>query len=191
MTPNSVPGQPAVSLRTRIGGYLVDMVIFAAIAMVITAVCGALFLAAVDGGTDDADDWMFYTALLVIGLGTPLVWSVISMFLLVSRGQTAGQYVAGLKLTREDGGKLTLKTAAAWWFFLNPLLFSWPMLLATAVPLLFILFISLQYVAYFATVVLLVLFVLSPIVALVSALLDGEDRALHDRVAGVVVVSAD
>lgn len=168
------------------------MVIFAAVAMVVMVVVGAIFLWAVGGGTEDAPDSYFYAAFGGVGAFTPLLWSAMNITLLVLRGQTGGQYVAGLRLEREDGGgRPDLRKVLAWWFCFNPLLFNLPMVLVTAVPVTLVVFISLPRVALFLLAALVTLFVVAPIVALVSAMLDDERRALHDRVAGVAVTPAE
>lgn len=179
------------SLKTRVAGYVVDMVIFAAMAMVVMVIVGAVFLWAVGGGTDDAPDSYFYAAFSVVAAFTPLLWSAMNVALLAARGQTGGQYVAGVRLEGAGGGRPAGRQILAWWLCLNPLLFNVPMVLVTAVPVTLILFISLSRVALFLLAVLVTLFVVAPIVALISAMVDDENRALHDRVAGVVVTPAE
>ena len=153
---------PAVaSLRARAGGYVVDMVIFAAIAMVMLVIAGVVILASSDWAQTDPPDSATYGALAVIGLGTPVVWTAMNLVLLITRRQTGGQYVAGVRLAREDGAPLSLANILVWWFALNPLLFSWPgtvVLLPLAATIALIL--SRATVAVF--VILAVLFIVSP-----------------------------
>lgn len=187
----SAPHVRTASLKTRVAGYVVDMVIFAAMAMVVMVVVGAVFLWAVGGGTDDAPDSYFYAAFSVVAAFTPLLWSAMNVALLAARGQTGGQYVAGVRLEGASGGRPAGRQILAWWLCLNPLLFNVPMILVTAVPITLILFISLSRVALFLLAVLVTLFVVAPVLALISAIVDDENRALHDRVAGVVVTPAE
>jgi len=134
--PRTADPLPAgASMGARTGGYLVDMVIFAAIAMIVIVFAGFLLLATTDWAKKDPSDPQFYTFLAIIGMGTPLIWSALNLLLLATRGQTGGQYVAALKLTREDGAALTARDGAAWWFCFNPLLFSWPMAGVAGLPL--------------------------------------------------------
>lgn len=178
-------------MRARASGYLVDMVIFAAIAMLVVVFAGFLLLATSDWAQNDPSDPQFYMFLAIIGLGTPLIWTLLNLALLATRGQTGGQYVAGIKLTREDGSPLQRTDAAAWWFCFNPLLFSWPMIVVAGLPLAAVIALVLSRLTIAAFVVLLVLCVASPIIALVSAFADEQHRALHDRLVGIIAMPAN
>ena len=59
----------AASMRARIGGYAVDMVIFAAIAMIVVVFAGFLLLATTDWAKKDPSDPQFYLFLGTIGVG--------------------------------------------------------------------------------------------------------------------------
>jgi len=167
------------------------MVIFAAVAMIVVVVAGAFMLAVTDRATHDPNDAQYYTMFAIIGFGTPLLWSALNLLLLSWRRQTGGQYVAAVRLAREDGGPMGRRDIALWWLCLNPLLFSWPMGVITALPLVttVALAVSRGTIAVFGGLVLLCL--LAPVIALVSAVFDVHNRALHDRVIGTVVVPAD
>jgi hypothetical protein len=177
-------------LGTRIGGYAIDMVIFAAIAMVSVVIAGAFLLIQTEGATQNASDAAIHTFLGIIALGTPFFWTLLNLFLLVTRGQTGGQYVAGVRLRRDDAGPVTLKTATAWWFSLNPLLFSWPMAVVVGFPLAALVALLLEELTLAAFGLVVTLCTVSPLIALVSASMDRRNRALHDRVAGLVAVPA-
>ena len=166
------------------------MVIFAAIAMIVVVFAGFLLLAMTDWAKKDPSDPQFYTFLAIIGLGTPIVWTGLNLALLATRGQTGGQYVAGLRLAREDGSRLSLRDAAAWWFCFNPLLFSWPMAGVAGLPLAAVIALILSQLTIVVFGVVMIICVASPIIAVVSALMDGQHRALHDRIAGTVAVPA-
>jgi len=182
---------PLVSLRARAGGYVVDMVIFAAVLMLITVIAGAILLFRTNGAEQDASDADLYAFLAIIGLGTPLAWSMLNLALLSLRGQTGGQYVAGVRLVRDDGSKLSPGAVARWWFCLNPLLFSWPMALATGAPLAAVVALALTRTSIVVFAAIVVLCAIAPIIAFVSALLDAENRTLHDRVVGTIAVPAE
>jgi hypothetical protein len=79
----------------------------------------------------------------------------------------------------------------AWWFCLNPLLFSWPMATVTGLPLAAIVALVLSRATLGVFLLVVILCIASPIIAFVSALLDEQNRALHDRVVGAVVVPTD
>jgi uncharacterized RDD family membrane protein YckC len=167
------------------------MVIFAALAMVVVIFAGALLLLLTDGATDDASDGEIYTFLGILGLGTPLLWSVLNLLLLRWRRQTGGQYVAGVRLAREDGAPVSTRDLVVWWLCLNPLLFSWPMAAVTVLPLTATAFLALSRGTIVVFGGLVVLCLLAPVIALVSALFDVHNRALHDRVVGTVVVPSE
>lgn len=181
----------AAHLRARIGGYVVDMVIFSAVTMLATVLAGFILLAGIDWGTQDPTDPQLYTFLAIIGLGTPFIWTVLNLGLLVSRSQVGGQYVAGLKLVSEDGGAIGPRESIAWWFCFNPLLFSWPMALIAGLPLTAVISLLSSSLTIVVFGVVVTLCIASPVIALVSAALDRNNRALHDRVAGVLAVPAE
>lgn len=189
-TDTQTPVQSA-HIRARVGGYVVDMVILAAVIMIVTVISGFVLLARIDWGTEDATDPQLYTFLGMIGVGVPLVWSALTLGVLALRSQTAGQYVAGLKLASDDGGRPSERSLLAWYFCFNPLLFSWLMAGAVCLPLTAVVALALSRASIVAFGVLLTVCLLSPLIALISAVLHPESRALHDRVAGVVVVPAE
>jgi hypothetical protein len=190
MTAEPAPARTA-SLRQRTGGFLTDMVILAAIAMVITVISGAILLFRTDMAEGDPSDADLYLFLGIIGIGVPLVWTILNVTLLATRGQSGGQYVAGLRIEREDGRQLQLATAAAWWFAFNPLLFNWLMAAITGFPLSAVVFLAVSNFTIFVTLALVILHILAPIIALLSAALDAQNRTLYDRIAGVGAVPVD
>lgn len=179
------------SLRVRVGGYVVDMVIFSAVAMIMVVVAGAQLLLVTHGATRNASDPTLYAFLAIIGLGAPLVWTVLNVFLLLARHQTGGQYVAGVRVARADGGEPSGRAIVAWWFCLNPVLFSWPMAIVAGLPSSGVISLLLQRATLATFLALLVLCVAAPLVALAAAATDGRRRGLHDRIAGTIVVSAE
>ncbi len=187
MPETAAAGPRAASLRARTGGYLVDMVIFAAVAMVFTIIGGLQLLIVTHGATTDSEHSM-YAFLGIIGVGTPLAWTALSLTVLLTRGQTAGQYVAGIRMLREDGSRLRARGALSWWFCFNPLLFSWPMALVAGFPLIAIIALVLSRLSLAVFFLLMTLCIASPIIAFVSAMRDARHRTLHDRVARVVAV---
>lgn len=189
--PASTAARPVpATLRARTGGYVVDMVILSAIIMVVGVLAGFLLLLSTDFAQDrDAQDSDIVIAALTLLIGTAGGWSVLNLALLATRQQTGGHYVAGLRLAREDGGRLAGRDAVVWWFCLNPLLFSWPVAGSVGVALLILTGITAADALLFATLLVMTLCVVMPIVALVAALFDDRNRGLHDRVAGTVVIA--
>ena len=188
--PVETPALRVASVRARTGGYVIDMVILAAVALIMFVIGFGVLLATSGGAKNDPPDSAYYAALAVVGLGTPLVWSVMNLLLLTTRSQTAGEYVAGLRVGRDDGTRLTLGSAAVWWFAVNPVLFSWPMALATLLPLSFTAALALNRASIGLVLVVAALCIIAPIIALVSALVDRQNRTVYDRIAGTTVVPA-
>lgn len=178
-------------MRQRIGGYVVDMVIFAAVTMVVTVIAGLQLLLVTHGATHDPSDAEAYTFLASIGLGIPVVWTILNVAVLRWRQQTGGQYVAGVRVAREDGQALSTRDAFAWWFCLNPVLFSWPAALTTSLPLAFVASLTLSRAGIVVFGIVITLCVVAPLLAIISALLDRQNRTLHDRIVGVVVVPVE
>jgi uncharacterized RDD family membrane protein YckC len=178
------------SVRQRAAGYAVDMVIFAAVTMVVTVIAGLQLLLFTHGATQDSTKSV-YAFLAIVGLGIPVSWTILNLALLTRRRQTGGQYVAGVRLAREDGQPLSTRDAVAWWFCLNPVLFSWPTAVTTTLPLVFVISLLLSRVAIVVFGVVLTLCIAAPLVALVSALQDGRNRTLHDRIVGTIVVPVE
>jgi hypothetical protein len=167
------------------------MVIFTAISLVMVVIAGFVLLLSTDWAQQDASDPDFYAFLAIIGIGVPALWTALNLFLLSTRSQTGGQYVAGTRTLREDGSRLRKRDAARWWFCFNPLLFSWPMAVVAAMPLSAVIALSLSRLTLAAFGVVVTLCIAAPLVALVAALVDAENRALHDRVVGTRVAPVE
>jgi uncharacterized RDD family membrane protein YckC len=180
------PPRPYATLRARIGAYVVDMVILSAIIMVVTVIAGFVLLLATDFAEQDPSDPDSYMFLGIIGLGVPIVWALMNVALLATRQQTGGHYVAGVRLARQDAAPLTMRDAAAW-FCLGPLLFSWPMAAASGGTLLILTGLTATTSLLVLSTLVVLLCIAMPPVALIAALFDGQNRALHDRIAGTVL----
>lgn len=186
-TDGRLPGNIA-SFRLRAGGYIVDMVILSAIAMVMLVAGGIVLLILTDGATDDSrQDAGIYALLSLFSLGTPVLWTALNLPLLVWRGQTGGQYVAGVRLVRADGGPLRPIDVAVWWFALNPLLFSWVMAAPAVAALGIVGALTLSLVTITVLMTPAMLCAVMPVVSLVAAAFDRRNRTLQDRIAGTVV----
>lgn len=164
------------------------MVIFAAISLVMVVIAGFVLLLSTNWAENDATDPQFYTFLGIIGLGIPIVWTLLNVALLRTRSQTAGQYVAALRTLRENDSRLSWRSALLWWVCFNPLLFSWLMAIIVCLPLSAVIALALSRATIVAFGVLLTVCLAAPLIALVSAALDPENRALHDRIVGTRVV---
>jgi ABC-type antimicrobial peptide transport system permease subunit len=167
------------------------MVIFAAIAMLLTVLAGFVLLLSTDFAESDASDPEIYTVVAIIGIGVPLAWSALNLGLLATRRQTGGQYVAGLKLVLEDGSPLRARDAAVWWLCFNPLLFSWPMIPVAGFPLVAVVGLISSRIVFVLFGVIVTVCLVSPLIALISAAIDRQHRTLHDRVARVVAIPVE
>jgi hypothetical protein len=180
----------AATLRARIGGYVVDMVILSAIAMVAAVLGGLALLLSTDFAEQDATNADMYAFAATMGAGGVVMWTALNLILLATRRQTGGQYVAGLRLARIDGERLTLRSLLAWWFCLNPLLFSWPMAGLAGFSLLIVTALTNAQILLILATLVIILCVAAPVAAIVSALFDRDNRGLQDRVLGTIVVPA-
>ena len=106
--------------------------------------------------------------------------------------QTGGQYVAGVRLVREDGTPLrAARTSSPGGSASTRCSSAGRWRSSSASPFSAVIALVLSRVTIVAFVVLLTICIAAPIIALVSAPLDRQNRALHDRIVGVVVVPAD
>jgi hypothetical protein len=178
------------SIRTRVGGYAVDMVIFAAITMLASIGTLFLFLWATGMAEQDLSTAKTIACLTPVFAGVPVVWSALNIGLLMMRGQTGGQYVAALRLRADADAAIAARTVTVWWFAGNPLLFNWLMAGVVGFPLLIVATLAPGYILLTLPILVILLCLVLPLAALASALRDGQNRALHDRIAGVTVVPA-
>jgi len=176
------------SLSARAIAFVVDSVLLFTFLAVAAFAAGLQLLVRSDfGEAADPPDSAYY-AVLGVCLAVVPVWGILNAMLLHWRGQSAGQYVAGIRVVRLDGGPPTWGTVIARLLVLHPLLFH-PLL---APGWLLVAFIVTAQTFSFAVLVvtgaLVLLSMVAPIVAAVTILADRERRALHDRVAGTIVV---
>ena len=180
-------------LRARIGGYVVDMVIFAAITMVMTVLAGFILLASIDWGTQDPTDPQLYTFLAIIGIGTPLIWTLLNVALLADARSNGW---ASMSLGCGSSARTATRSAHERRVRLVVLLQSAALQLADGVHrrpatgdrVVSLISSSLTIVVFGVVVTLCIA---CPIIALVSAAIDRNNRALHDRVAGVIAVPSE
>lgn len=166
------------------------MVILSAITMVVTVLSGFVLLLSTDFAEQDPSNADVYVFTSVIGVGCTAIWTVLNLTLLALRRQTGGQYVAGIRLARSDGKPLSLYDLLSWWACFNPLLFSWPV--AAVVGFAVLLSAGLLDSRSMLALGFFVIFVClaAPIASAVSALFDAQNRGLHDRTVGTIVVPA-
>lgn len=185
--PAASSARPVANLNARISGYLVDSVILLAFILVFFVVGGAILLFTSDFGAGDPPDWAYYACVAVFLGGTLLSWTAFNLALLRWRGQTAGMYVLGIKTVGANGaitsGRLLIR-----WFGLHPLLFHPLLLPVWAIISLLIVSFTLNQIVLAVTLVLVLFCIAAPVAGLIAMFADPERRALHDRLAGTVVV---
>jgi uncharacterized RDD family membrane protein YckC len=186
----SVAGQHAARLNARLSAYLVDSAVLFAFILVFFVIAGSILLLKSDTGKQDAPDSAYYAFIAVLIGGTIISWSLFNIAMDAWRGQSVGKYLVGLRAVGDEGRPRTPARAVLRWFGLSPLCFHpllmplWGLFGLLAVEL------TLSQAVLVVMLAVLFLWVLSPAVALVAVLLDPSRRALHDRLAGTMVVYA-
>jgi len=173
----------------RLVAFLVDSVVLVTFVLVLWVIAFLQLLIASDLGQEDPPDSSFNAILGIVMAVVPL-WLVFNVVLYRWRGQTIGQYVADIKVVREDGRPLDLRTSLVRFLLLHPLLFhlvlvpNWFLTAAIVTSL------TASAAVLVVTLGLTFLCVLATFLAAASVLLDSRRRALHDRVMGTTVVPA-
>lgn len=174
-------------LEARLMAFIFDTIILLAFASVFAAVALFQLLARSDFGDVDPPDSAYYLALAIIMAVIPF-WLAFNLWLQASRGQTVGKYIVGIRIARSNGGRLGLVGALLRTLTLNPLLFH-PVLAAAWVLLaVFGTMRISNWGVLIVTTTLALLSLIAPFVALAAVASDGQRRALHDRIAGTLVV---
>ena len=174
-------------LGARCLAFLLDSIVLLAFGMVFAAVALLIIFFASDQGEVTPSDGSIWVALWV-GMASVPAWLLLNLWLARRRAQSVGQYVVGLQVVREDGGVVGAHGHLVRVFALNPVTFHpflalpWAALAFMAVSLA-----ESALLLIFAAAVV-VLCAVAPFIALVATASDRSRRALHDRIAGTVVV---
>ncbi len=188
--PKESEGLAAAPLGLRTSAYLIDSMFLLGFVLAMFTVAGLVLWISSDFGANDPPDAGYYSFIGIFIGGTLLSWSVFNLGILTLRGKTPGQYLIGLQVTSEDGQRASMGRQLIRWSALHPLLFHpllipvWALLAAIAVSL------TLSQIVFGLTLGLVALCVVAPVTAVVSAVLDHEGRALHDRASGTFVTRA-
>lgn len=173
-------------LGPRLLAYFLDSVVLAAFALIFAIAAGAIVFFSSNGGeTNPSDD--AFTALVIVVLLTMPAWFLFTVALFWKRGQSIGQYLVGIEITRDDGKVPGNGQILAYAICLHPLIFH---------PIMAILWAYAAYQSLIQSSLLLLiagmtmafLSLLGPLASLVFALGDGRRRGVHDRLAGMRVV---
>ncbi len=190
----SVPGVAAADAHAGIGSRVFAFVLDSFVLLAFTAVFATasflqLYLRS-DSGHHTASDGAIWTAVAVLMAAIPC-WLLFNLVLSWKRSQTVGQYVVGLRAVREDGGPIGLLRVAVYWLALHPVLFH-PLLAGFWALLAYVvLSLSSNTVLVIGAAAVALLCFVAPFVAFFSALADRSRRALHDHIAGMLVVRLD
>jgi uncharacterized RDD family membrane protein YckC len=174
-------------VEARLVAFVFDSVILLAFTAVFATIALLQLLMRSDFGKGDPPESSFYTAVAVIVAVIPF-WLVFNLVLELWRGQTVGKYIVGITITRSDGGRLGWGGALWRLLLLNPLLFHPMLIIPWALLAVYALSVTLNVVVLVAIIALVLLSLLAPPVALIAILIDRQRRALHDRIAGTLVV---
>ncbi len=174
-------------LASRVFAFAIDSLALLALTLLFAAAAFLNVYLRTDQGQGRLDDSTAWTLVAVLMAVVP-VWILVNAALQWRRGQTLGQYVAGLGVTNEQGESPGPVRVLLYLLALHPLAFhpflvpSWLFLVYTALT------VTNSTPLVIASFALVLLCVVAPVVAFVSAAGDGHRRALHDRIAGMLVV---
>lgn len=181
----------AARLSVRFSAYLIDSVVLLGFILAFFAVAGLVLWLSSNLGEEDPPDSAYYAFMGIFIGGTVIAWSLFNLALAFWRGQTAGQYITGLRVVSEGADSMSIGRTLIRWFALHPLLFHpllipvWTLFAAIAVSL------TLNQFVLALTLGLVALCAVSPIATLAAVVFDKDRRALHDRVAGTIVIPTE
>jgi uncharacterized RDD family membrane protein YckC len=174
----------------RFFSFFVDSIVLFAFTMAFATAAMLNILFHTDSGRTTLSDGTAWVSVAIV-IATAPAWLLANLVLLARRGQTVGQYVAGLRVVRDDDGRPRMGQSLVYLLALHPLVFH-PLLALSWCTLAFI------AVSFFhsdtlliGAIVIVVLSVLAPLVAIISISADGGRRAMHDRIAGLAVVRVE
>ena len=175
-------------LNARVSAYAIDSALLVGFMLVFLIIGGAALLFTSDFGANDPPDSAYYAFTAVLIGGTVLAWSAWNIALVAWRAQTAGMYLVGIAVQTESASPVSAGRSVARWLAFHPLLFH-PLLLPLWGLFAYLTAsLTLNQIAFGASLVLVVLCIAVPIAGVIAILVDPEHRALHDRIAGTVVV---
>ncbi|MGE0057401.1 MAG: RDD family protein [Dehalococcoidia bacterium] len=183
---NADDAAETAGLGPRLAAYLLDSVVLGVFALIFAIAAGAIIFFSSDGGESNPSDEAFSALVIVILLTMP-AWFLFALALFWKRGQSIGQYLMGIEITRDDGKVPGNGQIAAYLICLHPLLFHPVMAVLWA-------YAAYQSLIHSSLVLLIVgiamalLSILGPLASLAFALTDSRRRGIHDRLAGMRVI---
>lgn len=175
-------------LEPRLVAFIFDTIILLAFLALFAIVAMFQLLARSNFGDADPPDSAYYAALGIIAGVVPF-WLIFNVWLLSWRGQTVGKYIVGLRIERADGTGLPgLRRTFARTLLLDPILFHPLLAVPWALLVVYGTMLTSNTLVLIATMTVLLLSLVASPIALAAMLSDGRRRALHDRIAGTLVV---
>ena len=179
--------QGGARLEARLVAFIFDTIILLAFLAIFAIVAMLQLLARSSFGDADPPDSAYYAALGIIASVVPF-WLVFNVWLQSWRGQTVGKYIVGIRIARDDGGRPGVVRTFARLLLLDPVLFHPLLAIPWALLVVYGTMLTSNTLVLVATLTVLLLSVIAAPVALAAILSDGRRRALHDRIAGTLVV---
>jgi uncharacterized RDD family membrane protein YckC len=179
--------QDGAGLEARVAAFIFDTIILLAFLAVFAIVAMLQLLARSSFGDADPPDSAYYAALGIIAAVVPF-WLIFNAWLQAWRGQTVGKYIVGIRIARDDGGRPGVVRTFARLLLLDPVLFHPLLAVPWALLVVYGTMLTSNALVLVATLTVLLLSVIAAPVALAAILSDGRRRALHDRIAGTLVV---
>jgi uncharacterized RDD family membrane protein YckC len=179
--------QGGARLEARLVAFMFDTIILLAFLAIFAIVAMFQLLARSSFGDADPPDSAYYAALGIIAAVVPF-WLVFNLWLQSWRGQTVGKYIVGIRIARDDGGQPGVVRTFARLLLLDPVLFHPLLAIPWALLVVYGTMLTSNTMVLVATLTVLLLSVIAAPVALAAILSDGRRRALHDRIAGTLVV---
>jgi uncharacterized RDD family membrane protein YckC len=175
------------SLSSRGFAYLLDSLVLFAFTMVFVSGSFINIFFRSDNGRENPSDAAITDSVIILFATIPL-WFLLNLVMGLKRGQSIGQYVVGLRLTRETGGSPGFFRLVLYWLALHPLLYH-PLLAGFWFIFAFVsISLSESEVVFIGALALGFLSLVAPLASFVFALGDAQRRGLHDWIAGTKVV---
>ena len=174
-------------LGPRLIAYLLDSVVLFGFTMVFATISGLIVFISSDFGDENPSDGAFLAQVLVL-LATMPAWLLFTLALFWRQGQSVGQYLMGLEITRDDPGVPSNGQITAYAVLLHPLIFHPVIATLWLYGVYQSIVLATSSVLLVAGLVMSALCILTPLASLVFAASDRRRRGLHDRLAGMRVI---
>jgi uncharacterized RDD family membrane protein YckC len=184
---NADDAAETAGLGPRLVAYVLDSVVLAAFALIFAIAAGAIVFFSSDGGESNPSDEAFSALVIVILLTVP-AWFLFTVGLFWKRGQSVGQYLMGIEVSRDDGKVPGNGQILAYAACLHPLVFHPIMALLWAYAAYQSLIVQSSLVLLIVGITMALLSLLGPVASLAFVLSDGRRRGIHDRLAGMRVI---